>query len=75
MGNIRLSIDIQGLKQMLWEESDGANLDEMLPEDVAEHAVRRSDTSCMITDCLTKGMKSDVIKVDTVGHPQFANYS
>ena len=59
--NVRLSIDIQGLKQMLWEKSDGTNLDELLPEDVAENAVRWIDTSCMVVDCLTKRMKPDVL--------------
>ena len=38
--NVSLSIDIQGLKQMLREKSDGTNLAERLPEDVAENAVR-----------------------------------
>ena len=59
--NVRLSIDIQGLKQMLWEKTDGTNLDELLPEDVAENAVRWIDTSCMVVDCLTKKMKPDVM--------------
>ncbi len=59
--NVRLSIDIQGLKQLLWEKSDGTNLDELLPEHVAENAVRWIDTSCMIVDCLTKKMKPDVL--------------
>merc|ERR1711966_355029 len=59
--NVRLSIDIQGLKQMLWEKSDGTMLDELMPADVAENAVRWIDTSCMIVDCLTKKMKPDVI--------------
>jgi hypothetical protein len=57
MENVRLSIDIQGLKQMLWEKSDGTNLDELLPEDAAENAVRWIDTSCMVVDCLTKRMR------------------
>ena len=59
--NVRLSIDIQGLKQMLWEKSDGTNLDELLPEEAAENAVRWIDTSCMVVDCLTKRMKPDVM--------------
>ena len=54
--NVRLSIDIQGLKQLLWEKADGTNLDELLPEDAAENAVRWIDTSRMIVDCLTKKM-------------------
>ena len=61
MENVRLSIDIQGLKQMLWEKADGTNLDELLPEEVAENAVRWVDTSCMVVDCLTKRMKPDVL--------------
>merc|ERR1712232_1113918 len=61
MENVRLSIDIQGLKQMLWEKSDGTNLDELLPEDAAENAVRWIDTSCMVVDCLTKKMKPDIV--------------
>ena len=59
--NVRLSIDIQGLKQMLWEKADGTNLDELLPEEVAENAVRWIDTSCMVVDCLTKRMRLDVL--------------
>ena len=58
--NVRLSIDIQGLKQMLWEKSDGTPLDELLPENIAENAVRWIDTSCMVVDCLAKRMKPDV---------------
>ena len=61
MENVRLSIDIQGLKQMLWEKADGANLDELLPEEVAENAVRWIDNRCMVVDCLTKRMKPDVL--------------
>ena len=61
MENVRLSIDLQGLKQMLWEKADGTNLDELMPEDVAENAVRWIDTSCMVVDCLTKRMKPDVL--------------
>ena len=61
MENVRLAIDIQGLKQMLWEKSDGTNLDELEPESIAENAVRWIDTSCMIVDCLTKRMKTDVL--------------
>ena len=61
MENVRLSIDIQGLKQLLWEKSDGTILDELEPEKVAENAVRWIDTSCMIVDCLTKKMKPDLM--------------
>ena len=59
--NVRLSIDIQGLKQMLWEKSDGTNLDELPPEAQAENAVRWIDTSCMIVDCFTKKMSPEVL--------------
>ena len=61
MENVRLSIDIQGLKQLLWEKADGTNLDELLPEDMAENAIRWIDTSCMIVDCLTKRMDAKVL--------------
>ena len=59
--NVRLSIDIQGLKQVLWEKADGTDLEELLPATLAENAVRWIDTSCMIVDCLTKKMKPDVM--------------
>ena len=59
--NVCLSIDLQGLKQMLWEKADGTNLDELLPDDIAEKAIRWIDTSCMVVDCLTKRMKPDVM--------------
>jgi hypothetical protein len=59
--NVRLSIDIQGLKQLLWEQSDGTNLDELPPEELAENAVRWIDTSCMVVDCLTKKMSPEVL--------------
>ena len=59
--NVRLSIDIQSLKQMLWEKADGTTLDELLPEDRCENAVRWIDTSCMIVDALTKNMNPGVL--------------
>ena len=59
--NTRLSIDIQGLKQMLWETQDGTSLDELLSEDICENAVRWIDTSCMVVDCLTKKMDPSVL--------------
>ena len=46
---------------MLWEKSDGTNLDELMPEEVAENAVRWIDTSCMVVDCLTKRMRPDLM--------------
>jgi hypothetical protein len=57
-----LSIDIQGLKQVLWEKADGADLEELQPIEVAENAIRWIDASCMIVDCLTKTMKPDVMR-------------
>ena len=59
--NVRLSIDIQGLKQLLWDRSDGTPLDELLPEAKCENAIRWIDTSCMVVDCLTKKMDADVL--------------
>ena len=61
MEKVRLSIGIQGLKQLLWETSDGQNLDELRPEDAAENAVRWIDTSTMVVDCLTKRMGPDIL--------------
>ena len=61
MENVRLSIDIQGLKQILWEKADGTNLDDLEPEDIAENAVRWIDTSCMVVDCLTKKMNPAIL--------------
>ena len=58
---VRLSSDIQGLKQLLWEKSDGTILGWFEPENVAENAVRWIDTSCMVVDCLTKRMKPDLM--------------
>ena len=59
--NVRLSIDIQGLKSMLWETSDGIDLDELLPENIAENSIRWIDTSCMLVDALTKRMRSEQV--------------
>ena len=59
--NVRLSIDIQGLKTMLWGKSDGTPLDDLMPEATCENAVRWIDTSCMIVDCLTKRMDPSVL--------------
>jgi hypothetical protein len=58
--NVRLSIDVQGLKQVLWKKADGTDLEELLPATQAGNAVRWIDMSCMIVDCLTKKMKPDV---------------
>ena len=51
---VRRSIDIQGLQQLLWKRSDGTNLDELLPDAMAQNAVRCIDTSCTGVDCLTR---------------------
>ena len=59
--NVRLSIDIQGLKTMLWEKADGTPLDDLMPEATCENAVRWIDTRCMIVDCLTKRMDPKVL--------------
>ena len=56
-----MSIDIQGLKQILWERSDGTNLDELQPPEIVENIVKWIDTSCMIVDCLTEKMKPYVL--------------
>ena len=39
MEYVRPGIDTQGLKQSLWDRSAGTNLDELLPDDMAENAV------------------------------------
>ena len=59
--NVRLSIDIQGLKQVLWHKPDGTEFDELPAETVAENAVRWIDTSIMVVDCLTKKMSPEVV--------------
>jgi hypothetical protein len=58
--NVRLSIDVQGLKQVLWKKADGTDLEELLSATLAENAVRWIDINCMIVDCLTEKMKPDV---------------
>jgi hypothetical protein len=59
--NVRLSIDIHGLKQVLWSKPDGTEFDELPPEAMAENAVRWIDTSSMVVDCLTKKMSPEVV--------------
>ena len=59
--SVRLSTDIQGLKHFLWEKTDDTNLDELVPEDVAEDAVRWTYTSSMKMDYLTKRMRPKVV--------------
>ena len=48
-------------KQILWEKTDGTNLDDLEPEDIAENVVRWIDTSCIVVDCLTKSESSDIV--------------
>ena len=45
----------------MWEKADGENLDGLLLEDVAENAVRRIQTICMVVDCQTRRMKPVVM--------------
>ena len=67
--NVRLSTDIQGLKHLLWKKTDDTNLDELVPEDVSEDAVRWTYTSSMKMDYLTKRMRPKVIlKFKHEGH-------
>ena len=61
LDNVKLSIDIQGLKTMLWEKPDRTPLDDLMPEATCENAVRWIDTSCMVVDCLTKRMDPSVL--------------
>ena len=53
----RLSIDSAALRQMVWLTPDG-ELREKIRSDQPD-MVRWIDTSCMVTDCLTKRMRSD----------------
>ena len=46
---------------MLWETSDGVDLDELLPENIAENSIRWIDTGCMLVDALTKRMRSEQV--------------
>ena len=51
----RLEVDLEGLRQLLWENRDGS-LKEQL-EDNQQDKVRWIDTSTMIADPVTKLMK------------------
>ena len=61
MSNTRLSIDIAGLKQMIWIKDDGTQYEELPKERGARYAIRWIDTSAMPVDCMTKRMKGDVL--------------
>jgi light-regulated signal transduction histidine kinase (bacteriophytochrome) len=57
--NTRLSIDVQGLKQLLWTAEDGTQFDELPDPKIARNAIRWIDTSAMPVDCMTKRMKPE----------------
>ena len=59
--NTRLSIDVQGLKQLLWTSPDGSQYDELPEPDKAKNIIRWIDTSAMPVDCMTKRMKPDTL--------------
>ena len=53
----RLEIDLQDLRQSLWEDQKGDPIDFL--KDNETHAIRWIDTSTMLADPLTKHMKAD----------------
>ena len=55
----RLSIDLVGLRQLIWENQDGSVKDELTKEQ--PDRVIWIDTSAMIVDCMTKRMKPDLL--------------
>ena len=61
LSNTRLSIDIAGLKQLIWNKDDGTQYEELPKERHARQAIRWIDTSAMVVDCMTKKMKADVL--------------
>ena len=61
LSNTRLSIDIAGLKQLIWLKEDGTQFEELPKEKHARNAIRWIDTSAMVVDCMTKKMKADVL--------------
>ena len=61
MSNTRLSIDIAGLKQLIWNKDDGTQYEELPKERDARNAIRWIDTSAMAVYCMTKRMKGDVL--------------
>ena len=61
MSHTRLSIDIAGLKQMIWNKDDGTQYEELPKERDSRYAIRCIDTLAMPVDCMTKRMKGDVL--------------
>ena len=61
LSNTRLSIDIAGLKQLIWNKEDGTQYEELPKEREARQVIRWIDTSAMVVDCMTKKMKADVL--------------
>ena len=55
----RLSLDLAGLRQLLWEDQNGDLRDE-LSDDQPDNIIW-IDTSAMPVDCMTKAMKPDTL--------------
>ena len=55
----RLSIDLAGMRQLLWETAEG-DLRETQTVDQPDRIIW-IDTSIMPVDCMTKAMKSDLL--------------
>ena len=53
----RLQIDLEGQRQLLWEDAQGTPKDSL--EENATDKIRWIDTSTMIADPLTKSMRAD----------------
>ena len=53
----RLEIDLEGQRQLIWEDADGTPKDSL--EENQTDKIRWIDTSAMIADPLTKAMKAD----------------
>ena len=58
--NVRLSIDIAGLRQRLWTDKSGELYDELPADKDAANIVPWIDTSTIPVDCMTKKMEADV---------------
>ena len=58
---MRLIIDIQGVKQMQCDKSEGTDIEALNAGNVVDNAVRWIATSCMLVDCLTKRMNPMVM--------------
>ena len=61
LSNSRLSIDIVGLKQHLWNKADGTQYEDLPKATEADTSLRWIDTSTMACDPLTKRMKPEVL--------------